>query len=272
MGHFDGTLAVVTGGATGIGREIAGALLDEGARVVIASTNEERLRAAADVLKPRGDVEYRVLDVVDADAVEQMVTELSDTIGPIDLFVANAGVTTTGPYFEHRREDWEWVLGVNLQGVVNCVQAVYPRMVERGAGQLVLTGSQVGMVPDWIFEHGPYVPAKAAVHALGSGLRAEGKEHGVKVSVFLPAGVTSDILQSERSRPGNLGEPLNGFKRKTEVRRIGPEEAAARFVDGVKRDAPWIVTHAENKDRTRAYFNEILAAYDAADAFEYTAD
>lgn len=271
MGHFDGKLAVVTGGATGIGREIAGALLDEGARVIIASTSVERLKAAVDTLSERGEIDYRVLDVQDADAVDRVVTELWESRGPIELFVANAGVTTTGPYFEHRSEDWDWVLGVNLQGVVNCVQAVYPLMVERGAGQLVLTGSQVGMVPNWIFEHGPYVPAKAAVHALGSGLRAEGKEHGVKVSVFLPAGVTSDILQSERSRPEGLGTPLNGYKRKTDVRRIGPEEAAARFIEGVKRDAPWIVTHAENKERTRAFFDEILAAYDAADEFEYTA-
>lgn len=272
MGHFDGKLAVITGGATGIGREIAGALLDDGARVIIASTNEERLRAAVETLAPRGDVDYRVLDVGDAGAVEQMVGGLWDSLGPIDLFVANAGVTTTGPYFEHRREDWDWVLGVNLQGVVNCVQAVYPRMIARAEGQLVLTGSQVGMVPNWIFEHGPYVPAKAAVHALGAGLRAEGKEHGIKVSVFLPAGVTSDILQSERSRPEGLGTPLNGYKRKTEVRRIGPEEAAARFVDGVRNDAPWIVTHAENKERTREYFAEILAAFDTAAAFEYPTD
>lgn len=270
MGHFDGKLAVITGGATGIGIEIAGALLDEGARVIIASTNEQRLRAAVEQLSPRGQIGHRVLDVLDADAVDALVMELWDSIGPIDLFVANAGVTTTGPYFEHRREDWDWVLGVNLQGVVNCVQAVYPRMVARGRGQLVLTGSQVGMVPNWIFEHGPYVPAKAAVHALGSGLRAEGKEHGVDVSVFLPAGVTSDILQAERSRPEGLGEALNGFKRKTDVRRISAREAAARFVDGVKNDAPWIVTHAENKARTSEFFDEILAAYDAAEAFEFT--
>jgi 3-oxoacyl-[acyl-carrier protein] reductase len=186
-----------------------------------------------------------------------------DKFGRCDLLFCNAGVTTAGPYLDHRPEDWDWVYGVVLGGVSNCIQSFYPDMCKQRMGQIILTGSQAGAVPDWFTLHGPYTAAKAAVHALGTALRPEAAEHNVGVTVVIVAGTLTDIMKSERSRPDKFGDALvvSGMK-KREARRIPPKEVAERTIRGVKENAAFVATHPELKSLTKDYFDRILAAYD----------
>lgn len=263
---LNGKIAIVTGGATGIGLALAVELAKEGARVVIASTSKARLDQAAQ--KVRDEVEGAVCfpvicDVSSRDSVSALRHAVEEELGPCDLLFCNAGVTTGGPYLDHRPEDWDWIYGVVLGGAANCIQTFYPRMCERKAGQIILTGSQAGMVPDWFTLHGPYTGAKAAVHALGTALRPEAAEHNVGVTVVVVAATYTEITKSERSRPERFGAPLvvPGMK-KREARRITPQEVAQRVLRGAKENAAFVATHPELKALTKEYFDRILAAYD----------
>jgi short-subunit dehydrogenase len=102
----------------------------------------------------------------------------------------------------------------------------YPEMVARKSGHIILTGSQAGMVPDWVTEHGPYTSAKAAVHALGTALRPEAEEHGVGVATVIVAGTLTDIVKSERSRPEKYGGEGPKATKKREAGRIPPRDVA----------------------------------------------
>ncbi len=177
---FSGQLAVITGGASGIGRALAAALRGGGARVVLLDVNEAQLAATARELSCRGEP----LDVTDAAAVEAAVAAIEARDGPIDLFVNNAGVCQTGEAHRFTPGDWRRLLDVNIRGVVHGVQAVYPRMVARGRGHILNIGSIAGLFPT--AGQVSYVTSKFAVVGLSQSLRAEGADYGVKVSVACP--------------------------------------------------------------------------------------
>jgi len=282
MKDLKGKVALITGGATGlvvddpichsndlsdcsIGKALALELAKEPMRIVLASTNQDRLHAAAEEVRNAGasDVLTVVCDVANRLSVKEMHSRVTEVFGPVDLLVCNAGVTTGGAFVDHREADWDWVYDVVLGGTVNCIQLFYPDMVKRKSGHIVLTGSQAGMVPDWVTLHGPYTSAKSAVHALGSALRPEAAEHDVGVSTIIVAGTLTDIIKSERSRPERYGNALVvDYLKKREARRIPPSEVAEKIVRGVKGNAGWVATHPELKERTKEYFDGILAAYD----------
>ena len=263
MKDLQGRVAVITGGATGIGLSLALILVKEGMKVVLASTNKERLDTAAETIRQAGGEALPVVcDVSDRSSVANLHKTCTETYGFVDLLVCNAGVTTTGPFLEHRQSDWDWVYGVVLNGTVFCVQMFYPDMAKRKQGHIVMTGSQAGMVPDWVTEHGPYTSAKAAVHAFGTALRPEAAVHGVGVSVIVVAGTQTEIMKSERSRPAKFGNPLAIERPKREARRISPDDVAGMIVEGVKEDKGFVATHPDLKAKTKEYFDRILAAYD----------
>jgi len=117
-------------------------------------------------------------------------------------------------------------------------------------------------VPNWVTLHGPYTSAKAAVHALGAAMRPEAAEHGVGITTVVIAGTQTEIMKSERSRPERFGEPLKVEVKKRAATRIPAEEVARQILEGITEDKGWVATHPELKDRTKQYFDEILAAYD----------
>jgi NAD(P)-dependent dehydrogenase (short-subunit alcohol dehydrogenase family) len=268
---LEGKTAVVTGGATGIGRGLASAFAKEGMNVVLASTNEERLaRAAAEVCAQGGSAIGVVCDVADRDAVRALAARSVAEYGAVHLLCANAAVTTSGPFLEHKDEDWDWIYDVVLRGVTHCVQAFYPLMASQGEGQIVMTGSQAGLVPDWVLGHGPYTSAKAGVTALAVALRPEAAEYGVGVTLLIPAATESDIQLSTRSRQARYGtsvqgemgprpgapEPVQGSKFW-----LTPDEVAACVVAELPKDPAFIVTHPGMRPLVEDYFGRILAAY-----------
>jgi len=264
MKDLKGKVALITGGATGIGLALALELAKEPMKIVIASTNKENLGASAKTIKEAGaiDVLPVVCDVSDRSSVENLYKETTSKFGFVDLLVCNAGVTTSGPFVDHRPEDWNWVYDVVLHGTTYCIQFFYPDMVKHKTGHIVIIGSQAGMAVDWVSLHGPYTSAKSAVMALGAALRPEAAEHGVGVSTVIVAGTQTDIMKCERSRPERYGDALKYDIQKREAWRIPPKDVAEMIIRGVREDKGWVATHPELKYLTEGYFGRILAAYD----------
>jgi NAD(P)-dependent dehydrogenase (short-subunit alcohol dehydrogenase family) len=274
LDSFAGKTAVITGGATGIGKALALALAREGMNLVLASTNAERLEAAAgEVRAAGGRATPIVCDVADRAAVRRLADQVQAEYGAVDLLCSHAGVTTSAPLLDHEPAEWDWIYGIVLLGVTNCIQAFYPPMAQRGQGQIMITGSQTAFAPDWVLGHGPYISAKAAVMALATQLRAEAAEHGVGVSLLIPAATQTDIVETSRTRPDRQVRDLG----KDMIVRpdapapspdfpfiLSPDEVAARAVAGLKRNAPFIVSHPGMKPLVSDYFARVLAAYDEA--------
>lgn len=214
-----------------------------------------------------------VCDVSDRTAVRSLAEQACAKFGAVDLLCANAGVTTAGPLLEHRDADWDWIYDVVLRGVTNCIQAFYPAMAQTGDGQILVTGSQAGLVPDWCLNHGPYTSAKSAVMALAVALRPEAEEHGVGVTVLIPAATESEILLSGRSRPARYGAAQE-FSPDSIMPRPGApipladtkfvlsaEEVAKMVVAKLPKNPAFIATHPGLQPLVKDYFDRILAAY-----------
>jgi NAD(P)-dependent dehydrogenase (short-subunit alcohol dehydrogenase family) len=271
-------VALVTGGSTGIGLALAVELARDGYHLVLVGRDRARLELAAAAVRTAGDdePECEVCDVADRASVAALATRVHARSGPLDLLCLNAGVTSAGPLVEHSPEDWEWVYGTVLMGVVHGVQSFVPAMCDAGRGQVLITGSQVGIVPDAFLGHGPYVSAKAAVTGLAMSLRPELEPHGVKVSLLVPANTTTDFPTTIAQRPSVKDDPVGQAQNPFDLisgRQGVPQpaaetpvwvsaEAVARIaVDGLGRDLPMIVTHPGYWPSVEEYFGRVLKAY-----------
>ncbi len=203
MDDLEGKVAVVTGAASGIGRALADRWADSGMKVVLADVEEGPLDAARDELDARGaDVLAVRTDVSDAAQVDALAAATLDHFGGVHLVCNNAGVGGGGPMWEAGIEDWEWVLGVNLWGVIHGIRAFVPHLVAQDEGHVVNTASIAGFA--YAPMMGPYNASKAAVVAISETLKAELALHGsnVGVSVLCPGWVNTRIMDSDRNRPG----------------------------------------------------------------------
>jgi NAD(P)-dependent dehydrogenase (short-subunit alcohol dehydrogenase family) len=185
MTRFSGATAIVTGGASGIGRALSEALARRGAPVVVADRNADgAAEVARAIVAAGGSARSEALDVTDAAAVERLVDETAREHGRVDLMFNNAGIAIIGEETDVSLDDWRKVVDVNLWGVVHGIRAAYPRMVRQGSGHIVNTASLAGLSPA-PFEIS-YTATKYAVVGLSRALRAEAAAHGVKVSVVCP--------------------------------------------------------------------------------------
>ncbi len=192
-GRFDGQVAWITGGGSGIGRALALALADEGADVAVSGRREDRLAAVVREVEARG---RRGLcapcDVRDEVQVEQRADEVAATLGRLDVCVANAGFAVGGRFEELSVADWRRQFDVNVFGLVATLRAALPH-VQRHDGRLVLIGSVAAFLP--LPGNGAYTASKAAVHAIGQTLAAELRHSGVSVTTIHPGFVESEIAQ-----------------------------------------------------------------------------
>ncbi|MGB8384288.1 MAG: SDR family oxidoreductase [Dermatophilaceae bacterium] len=241
-------IAIVTGGASGIGKALVAELVRRGDTVVVADIAASAAEMTAKELTDRGSgvAVAAVMDVSDGDAVEHLVAQVEHEHGPLDLMVNNAGIGVGGPVEELSLQHWDRVIDVNLRGVIHGVQAAYPRMVRRGAGQILNTASLAGLgaSPGNV----PYSTTKYGVVGLSLGLRAEARRYGVRVSVLCPGIIDTPIY--EHPNPGL--PPISGqelarerFMRLAEVMQGGkfyPAESLARdALGGLDRDTAVIV-------------------------------
>ncbi len=222
------TIAIVTGGASGIGLSMVKALLAAGARVVLVdrlAADAERaattLEAAPAQLKAYG------VDVADAAAVEALVAAVISDWGGIDYLFNNAGIGMAGALRDTTPADWKRVLDVNLWGVIHGIQAVYPHMIARGSGHIVNTASGAGLGPRPFMV--PYATSKHAVVGLSTSLRAEAALLGVRVSVVCPGNIASNMLGTTTFR--NLDG--DGLRAAIPFKPMSADECARRILKGV---------------------------------------
>lgn len=194
---LEGRVAFVTGGAAGIGAAIATALAREGATVWIADRDGGAAQAAARSLVDEGfQARAAVVDVTDADEVARAMGEAQAERGGLDLLVCNAGILKTGAFRDASARDWETALAVNLSGVVNCIQAAVPAMVERGYGRIVNIASVSAMRGGGSIGNVVYGTTKAGVVALTLGLARELGPSGITVNAVAPAVADTPMTRS----------------------------------------------------------------------------
>ena len=221
-------VAVVTGAGSGIGRATALALAGQGALVVAVDVDET---AAKQTAADCGGEAYGT-DVADAAQMAALAQTVESAHGPVDVLVNNAGVGMSGRFLDTTLEDWDWILGVNLRGVIHGCRAFGPRMVARRRGHVVNMSSALAYMPR--ASEPAYVTTKAAVLSLSRCLRADWASQGVGVSVVCPGVIATPIIEHTRfrgtqARPDNVERLRRAFaRRRPPSRRRGPRRAGRR--------------------------------------------
>jgi NAD(P)-dependent dehydrogenase (short-subunit alcohol dehydrogenase family) len=191
---FDGASAIVTGGASGIGRALAGELAKRGCEVLVADLQITVAKeVASEICASGGRAKAVKVDVTDFPAMRKLVKETVKRFGRLDYIFNNAGIVIGGGVNLYGIEDWNKIIDVNLRGVINGIQAAYKIMLAQGFGHIVNTASMAGLMP------GPgnvvYTTTKHAVVGLSLSLRAEAAQTGVRVSVICPGVIRTPILE-----------------------------------------------------------------------------
>lgn len=203
MKDFVGTTAVVTGGASGIGLALAKLFGLQGCSLMIADIEQDALESALAELRALGiRAEGMIADVANYTSVEALFTRTVEVFGKVHLLFNNAGVSITGPTWQMSHDDWRWVWGVNVWGVVNGIKAFLPGMMEHGElGHIINTGSLASFNGNG--DHAPYCSSKAAVLGISQSLFSEmgAMMTNIGVSIICPGMVATRIHQSWRNRP-----------------------------------------------------------------------
>ncbi len=251
MQNLPGKTAFITGGASGIGLGIAKAVLGAGMNVVIADIRDDHLADATAELNGGDRVLALKLDVTDRAAYAAAADLVEAKFGKIHLLVNNAGVAVVGPTELAKFADWDWVMNVNVGGVINGVTTILPRILAHGeGGHIVNTSSMSGMVP--VGYTTIYSTAKAAVLTMMETMRPELEPRGVICSAFCPGAVQSNIAEAGKTRPAELADSgyAEADKRRTEGGNffhlyMTKEDVGQRVLQGILNDELYILTHAE---------------------------
>lgn len=269
MEDLAGKVAVITGGASGIGLETARVLAGAGMKLVLADIEEEPLNAAVEELRAHGaDVMGVKTDVANHADVEALADRTFDQFGAAHVIFNNAGIAVTGPIQDMSHADWEWSINVNLWGPIHGVEAFVPRMIEQNqGGHIVNTASFAGLVPNKGL--GAYCVTKYGVVALSECLQKDLKPHGIGVSVLCPMIVRTNIRNSARNRPpalGGDGESRPVWTEEEEENLVGgtidTPEVAGRVLKAIRNDELYIITHATSREYVRRRFDRIDQSFE----------
>lgn len=265
MKDVEGKVAFITGGGSGIGLGMAKVFSAAGIKVVIADIRDDHLDLAT---RQIGDVAVHAirLDVTDRAAFARAADEAEEVFGAVDIVCNNAGINMFAPMELCTYQDWDWIMGVNLGGVINGVQTFLPRMLARNrGGQIVNTASMASFIT------GPgagiYTTSKFAVRGLSECLRWNLAPRNIGVSVLCPGLVNTNIHESDRVRPQHLcadiGPADEAFVKKLpEIHKAGmdPVDVGHKVLEGIRRNDLYIFPHAEFREELREIFHEVLAA------------
>jgi len=272
MDQFEGKVAVVTGAASGIGRALAEAWLREGCRVVMADIEVPALTIAHEQLETElreRAITVRV-DVSDAASVEALAAATVDAFGEVDVVCNNAGVSTFNTFEHQTLADWQWVLGVNLWGVIHGVHTFVPIMRTQGTPAHVVNTASIAGLLSGIAYIGVYAASKVAVVSISETLRQELAIEGapIGVSVLCPSATDTDCMEGERNRPAATGQEqrtpdAEQWRVAIKESMTGPtgkqpDEVAAMVVDAVRNDEFWVVSHGDLRAGIEHRFTDIL--------------
>jgi NAD(P)-dependent dehydrogenase (short-subunit alcohol dehydrogenase family) len=273
MRDIKGKTAIVTGAASGIGLGIAKALAHAGANIVLADLRPDALEAARKTIEAIGVRVVGVLvDVSDAESVEAAGKAALDAFGGLHIAVNNAGVAMHGtPVESVTLEEWEWVIGVNVKGVINGIRTFVPMIRGHGqGGHVVNTGSISSLFVREGRNQGAYAMTKYAVLALSEALEQELAGSGIGVSVLCPGGVTTSIFDSAANRPDRFGGSYRrlaqeALKSAFASGALAPEVVGRRVLQAIQDNEFYILTHTGEREIVNARFDRIKAAFDRAD-------
>jgi NAD(P)-dependent dehydrogenase (short-subunit alcohol dehydrogenase family) len=269
--EFRDRVAVVTGGASGIGRALADRFAAEGMKVVLADVEEDALRLAEADFREKGvDVLGVRTDVSKPEDLEKLAQQTLDAFGGVHIVCNNAGVAGAwGQAWANTLDDWNWIMGVNLWGVIHGVRTFLPIMLEQGEeGHVVNTASLAGLMPG----RGIYGVTKQAVVALSESLYNDLKVMDAKigVSVLCPGWVDTNIIDAGRNRPAELSMTADAFAdaQREQIDKVvrnllktglQPSAVADQVFEAIRDDKLYIITHPEMDFIIKERFDNILS-------------
>jgi NAD(P)-dependent dehydrogenase (short-subunit alcohol dehydrogenase family) len=272
MKDVEGKVAFITGGDSGVGLGIARAFTDAGMKVVITYRTNSHLDEAMSYLDSAGKRVHAIsVDVTDRPGMEKAAAETVQVFGKVHVLVNNAGVSFTGnaPLSRATYDDWDWVMGVNLNSVFNGLRSFLPRIQAHGeGGQVISTSSMRGLFA--VGDAGCYCTSKFAVVGMMEALRAEFVNTNIGASVFLPGLVTSNVLDSTRNRSSALAETgasvdpamITAAKKIINDPRLAltPLEAGRLVLRGMRNNDLYILSHPEFAPIMRARSEALMAS------------
>jgi NAD(P)-dependent dehydrogenase (short-subunit alcohol dehydrogenase family) len=266
MKDFKGQLAFITGGASGAGLGQAKVLGRAGARICIADVRADAIDKALAELKGEGiEAHGIVLDIMDRAAYAKAADEVEAIFGAAPTILSNtAGVNSFGPIEKTTFDDFDWIVGVNLGGVINGMVTFVPRMIASGKPGHVVTVSSLGGFMGSAMA-GPYSAAKAAAINLMEGYRQGLEKYGIGVSVVTPANIKSNIAEASKLRPSQFGasgyvENESSIASLQSIHQHGlePEQLAQAIKKGIEENVLYIIPYPETRDGLKQRFDAIL--------------
>jgi NAD(P)-dependent dehydrogenase (short-subunit alcohol dehydrogenase family) len=269
MNDLKGKTAFITGGASGLGLAMAAAFGREGMNIMIADIEADTARAKAEELRAKQiKAEWVQVDVTSRDSLRAGALATIAKFGKVHLVANNAGVGAGGAFGEVPEGDWDWVIDVNLKGVVYGMEVFAPLIESHGeGGHFVNTASMAGHISPGGME--PYCATKFAVVAMSEGWRQQLETRNIGVSVLCPGLVSTNIYAGRRNRQnGTYGEGAKDFgqgnleqQRQWMAGGIDPAVVGQRVVEGVKDDDMYIFTHVEYESVVRERFERVMAGF-----------
>jgi NAD(P)-dependent dehydrogenase (short-subunit alcohol dehydrogenase family) len=270
---YQGKTAFITGGASGAGLGQAKIFGGAGCNIVIADIRQEAIDAALDELRGRGIKAHGIeLDISDRAAFAAAADEAESVFGPLHLLFNTAGVSIFGPLEQASYDDYDWIFGVNMWGVVNSMQTWVPRMIAHGEGGHIVNTASLGC---FVANSGAgiYSASKFAVHGISMAMRDALKDKGIGVSVLCPANIRSNIAESVKTRPAHLSN--SGYQ--VDEREIAalheiysqgmdPEELAGHVMDAIGENRFYVIPYPEARPMLEAAFQQVLDALPPPDS------
>lgn len=265
MQDLENKVAVITGAGSGIGEGIARAAAAAGMKVVVADIDIEKAQTVADDLTSAGSVAIAVaVDVSDLLSVQALRDVALEKFGAVHLLCNNAGVWVGALMQEADIKDWQYLINVNLYGVIHGVQTFLPLLIERGEGHIVNTASMGGLISGP--PEGLYTTTKFAVVALSEALLMEVAGQGIGVSVLCPGLVKTNLItQSFAVRPDALNSGIDHQQPAPDVANgIAPAMVGDQVMDAVREDGFYVITHDDYRDIIKMRHDGIIDALDAS--------
>lgn len=275
MNSLTGKIAVVTGAASGIGLGITKALVDEGASVAMLDIDAERLDEAARSIERTDRVASFQVDVSDLSDMMEVANKVLSRFGKVHILCNNAGVGVGGSIQGQDYALWRWCFDINVFGVVNGMECYLPAIVAQDeGGHIVNTSSILGLTT--MAGQSIYSATKHALVGLSESARKDLAPHNIGVSVLCPAMIATNIIKSSRRKEiGSVKQ--SGTMSEEEVESIhdiyqreglSAESVGIQVIHGIRKNKPYIFTHAEEAEWLRSEFDSVLSCFDGTEASE----